>query len=153
MPDPTQLAIPSCERQIPDPVVHGGGDLLGKDPLSQGSVLALAFGPDWSLLGGGPLRCGRFGASSVYPLVPPAPPLRCDGQKRLQTPPGGSVVMAENRCPEPVGSWNPAAPTPPFSTLGHWGTPSSTSAGGIPAQGRCQESSPEGSGSRDPEAP
>lgn len=56
---------------------------------------------------------GGFRASSAYPLVPPAPPLRCDGQKRLQTPPGGSVVLVENHCPEPVGSWNPAASMPP----------------------------------------
>lgn len=36
-------------------MVHGGGDLLGKDPLSRGSVLVLAFGPhrSRSVLAGG----------------------------------------------------------------------------------------------------
>ena len=107
MSDPTQLAIPSCERDS----TSSGDDLPGKNPLSQGSVLArwrlVPFVPCW-----GAILCvvGGFRASSAYPPVPPAPPLRCDGQKRLQTPPGGSVVWLRTSA---LSQWAPGTLLPP----------------------------------------
>lgn len=58
-----------------------------------------------------------------------------------QTSPGGYVVLVENRCSEPEGSWNSAAPRPPllgshpFSRLGCWGTPALTSPGAVSQPG------------------
>ena len=51
------------------------------------------------------------------------------------------MVLVGNRCSEPEGSWNCAAPRPPllgshpFSRLGCWGTPALTSPGAVSQAG------------------